>query len=143
MEITVPRDRVSREPIPWKEFWLNEIIQRTKWTQLTGEPGFRVGRKSGQDFVIVDSEGQMSDVMDDWSVRFGRCRGGHYSQRFRVGSFVIADEWPELEMIIQVVSITSGIMAVEVPEVARHWSCSGCQICQILRGSKRRVIRLL
>jgi hypothetical protein len=31
-----------------------------------------------------------------------------------------------------------GIMGVEVPEVTRHRSCSGRQICQILGGSKRR-----
>ena len=38
------------------------------------EPGFGVGMKSGLDFVIVDSEGQTSDVTDDWSVKFGRCQ---------------------------------------------------------------------
>jgi hypothetical protein len=34
-----------------------------------GEPGFGVDIKSGQDFVIVDSESQTSDVMDDRSVK--------------------------------------------------------------------------
>ena len=66
--MNVPRDRVSGEPIPWKGFRLKEITQRTKWTQLTGEPGFRVDMKFGQDFVIIDSESQMSDVADDQSV---------------------------------------------------------------------------
>lgn len=33
------------------------------------EPRFGVGMKSGQDFVIVDSEGQTSDVTDDRSVK--------------------------------------------------------------------------
>ena len=32
------------------------------------EPGLGVGMKSGQDFMIVDSEGQTSDVMGDQSV---------------------------------------------------------------------------
>ena len=41
-------------------------------------------------------------------------------------------------MNIQVVSITSGIMGVEVPEVTRHQSCPGHRICQILGGLKRR-----
>jgi len=72
--VNVPRDRVSGEPNPWKGFRLKEIIQRTERTRLTGEPGFGVGMKSGQDFVFVDSEGQMSDVTDDRSVKFGRCR---------------------------------------------------------------------
>src|ERR1700736_3009264 len=38
------------------------------------EPGVGVGMKSGLDFVIVDSEGQTSDVTDDQSVKFGRCQ---------------------------------------------------------------------
>ena len=62
-EINILRD--SREPIPWKGFWLKGIIQRTERTWLMGEPGFGFGIKSGQDFLIVDSEGQTSDVMDD------------------------------------------------------------------------------
>ena len=51
-----------------------------------GEPGLGVGMKSGQNFVIVDSEGQTSVVTDDQSVGFDKCWGGHYSQRFGVGS---------------------------------------------------------
>src|ERR1700737_163406 len=39
-----------------------ELIQRTEQTQLMGELGFRVDKKSEQDFVIVDSGGQLSDV---------------------------------------------------------------------------------
>ena len=46
-------------------------------------------------------------------------------------------------MIIQVVSIILGIMGVEVPEVTRCRSCSGRQICQILRGSKRRGCKIV
>ena len=59
-----------------------------------------------------------------------------YSRRFGVGPFVITDEWPESEMIIQVVSITSRIMGVEVSEVTRRRSCSGRWICQVFGGSK-------
>src|ERR1700736_3195669 len=45
-----------------------ELIQRTERTRLTGDLGFGVDMKSEQDFVIVDSEGQSSDVMNDQSV---------------------------------------------------------------------------
>ena len=47
-----------------------------------GKLGVGVGTKSGQDFVIVDSNGQTSNATDDWSVGFGRCQGGHDSRRF-------------------------------------------------------------
>ena len=40
-------------------------------------------------------------------------------------------------MNIQVVSISSGIMGIEVMEVTRCWSFSGRRICQVLRGLKR------
>src|SRR3984885_6179410 len=68
MEVNVPRDRVSGEPIPLKGFWLRDLIQRTEQTRLTGEPGFGVDMKSEQDFVIVDSGGQLSDVTNDRNV---------------------------------------------------------------------------
>ena len=71
-----------------------EFIQGTEWTRLTGELGFGVGIKSRLDFVIVDSEGQTSDVTDDWSVEFGRCRGGHDSWRSGVGSLSqLTSDW--------------------------------------------------
>ena len=36
--------------------------------------------------MMADSISQMSNVMDDRSVGFGGCRGGHDSRRFGVGS---------------------------------------------------------
>src|ERR1700730_16741104 len=52
-----------------ERFPAKELIQRIEWTRLTGEPGFGVDMKSKQDFVIVDSGGQSSDVTNDWSVK--------------------------------------------------------------------------
>ena len=66
--MNVPRDRVSRAPIPWKGFRLRDLIQRTERTRLTGVPGFGVDMKSEQDFMIVDSGGQSSDVTNDQNV---------------------------------------------------------------------------
>ena len=66
--MNVPRDRVTGKPIPWKGFWLKDLIQRTEWTRLTGEPGFGVDMKSEQDFVIVDFGGQSSDATNDQNV---------------------------------------------------------------------------
>ena len=40
-------------------------------------------------------------------------------------------------MDIQMAGITSGIMGVEVPEVTRCRSYSGCRNCQVLGGLKR------
>src|SRR6202047_4402499 len=45
-----------------------ELIQGTERTRLTGDPGFGVDMKSEQNFVIIDSGGQLSDVTNDWSV---------------------------------------------------------------------------
>src|ERR1700732_3564255 len=45
-----------------------ELIQGTEWTRLTGDPGLGVDMKFEQDFVIIDSGGQSSDVMNDRSV---------------------------------------------------------------------------
>src|SRR3984893_16379437 len=63
-----PKGQGLRGTYSLERFPAKELIQRTKRTRLTGEPGFGVDMKSEQDFVIVDSGGQSSDVTNDRSV---------------------------------------------------------------------------
>ena len=63
-----PEGQDLRGTYSLERFAAKELIQKTERTQLTGEPGFRVDMKSEQDFVIVDSGGQSSDVTNDQSV---------------------------------------------------------------------------
>ena len=74
MEVSVSRGECPKGQGLWGAYSLErlsakELIQGTERTQLTGEWGFGVDMKSEQDFMIVDSGGQSSDVTDDQSVK--------------------------------------------------------------------------
>src|SRR6202011_5029367 len=95
------RGAYSLERLPAKE-----LIQRTERTRLTGDLGFRVDMKSEQDFVIVDSEDQSSDVTNDQSVELVDVRVdilvGDSELVFRLNRRMtgVGDEYTHVEYII-------------------------------------------